>query len=286
MIRQVSAVAIALLLNGASVSAQLAGPQNPAFTVTSASADVHKFPSIASPIIGKAPRGAALEILRNLGSWVEVPWPGAEGAVAFVHVNSGTVTGGSVADPNRIVMTAAPPIPASATPTTSGARAEQIMALDQPVSRRAMYVSLPSHTVGLGARMSASTPGFGATTRVWWGNRLGIQLELSRYVLNGINVPGHMTSIDFSPSVLYSLPDGMTGSFWLRPYLGAGPSWYRASTEKGLAYQVFGGGETTFSGAPRFVLSADIGYQWSRMSVVGFEPNKIAFSLSGHWYVK
>jgi hypothetical protein len=286
MIRHVSAVAIAVLLNASTVSAQAAGPQNPAFTVTSVSANVHKSPSIVSPIIGKEPRGAVLEILRNLGSWVEVPWPGAEGAVAFVHVNGGLISGGPLPDPARLATTTAPLTPVSATSTTSGARAEQIMAVDQPGSRRATYVSLPSHTVGVGARMNASTPGFGATARTWWGNRLGLQLEMSRYVFNGADAPGHMTSLQFSPSVLYSLPDGMTGSFWLRPYLGAGPSWYRASGEKALGYQVFGGAETTFSGAPRLVLSADIGYQRSRMSVVGFEPNKIALSLSGHWYVK
>jgi hypothetical protein len=298
MIRHVSAVAIALCLSASSVSAQTTGPQSTELTVKTASADVHKFAGIASPIIGQVQRGAVLRITRNLGSWVEVPWPGGEGGVAFLHVNAGSIAPRSLPDPNRVVATSAPSVPAPATPVTSGARAEQMTVGNQPGSRRSVYISLPSHSVGLGGRMSAFAPGFGATARVWSGNRLGLQLEVSRYVLDSVEAPGHLTSIQFAPSVLYSLPDGMTDSLWVRPYLGAGGSLYRATlssgtsgladaaTDKGLGFQAFGGGEVTFSGVPRFALSADIGHRWSRTSFAGFEPSKIGFSLSGHWYVK
>jgi len=161
-----------------------------------------------------------------------------------------------------------------------------------------VYISLPSHIFGLGGRMSPSAPGFGATARTWWGNRLGVQFEVSRYLIDSVEAPGHLSSIQFAPSVLYSLPDGVTNSLWVRPYLGAGGSLYRATlsggtsglgesvTDRGLGFQAFGGGETTFSGVPQFALSADIGYRWSRTSFAGFEPGKIGFSLSGHWYVK
>lgn len=298
MIRQVSAVAIALFLSASSLSAQTTGPQESELTVKTASADVHKFASIGSPIIGKAQGGTVLEITRNLGSWVEVPWPDGEGGVAFLHVNAGSIARRSLPDANRVVTTPAPPMPASATPMTSGARAEQIMAADQPGSRRSVYISLPSHIFGLGGRMSASAPGFGATARAWSGNRLGVQFEVSRYRLDSVEAPGHLTSIQFAPSVLYSLPDGVTNSMWVRPYLGAGGSLYRATlsggpsglgesaTDKGLGFQGFGGGEVTLSGVPQFALSADIGYRWSRTSVAGFEPGRIGLSLSGHWYVK
>jgi hypothetical protein len=288
MIRHVSAVAIGLCLSASLLSAQTAEPRRTEFTVTIASAEVHKFATVASPVIGRAPRGTALEISRNLGSWVEVPWPGAEDGIAFVHVNAGVVTSGVM--PALLV-------PGSAAPTTSAAGAEQISAADQSGATRQMYVSLPRHTVGLGGRMSASGPGFGATGRMWWGKRLGLQLEMSRYVLNSVAASGHMRSIQFAPSILYALPDGLTGGLWLRPYLGAGGNFYRStlssglsgsdsSVDKGLGLQAFGGTEATFSGAPRLVVSADLAYRWSRTSFVGFEPSKVALSLSGHWYVK
>ena len=138
--------------------------------------------------------------------------------------------------------------------------------------------------------MSASTPGFGVTARKWWGNRLGFQFEASRYLLDSVAAPGHVTSFQFAPSVLYSLPDGVSNSLWVRPYLGGGGSIYRAtlsggtsgladSVDKAMGLQAFGGAETTFSGVPRFALSADVGYRWSQTTFAGFEPRKIGFSL-------
>ena len=72
MSRHVSAVAIMFCLNTTSLLAQTAGPQHAELTVKAASANVHKFASIGSPVIGKVPRGTVLEITRNLGSRVEV----------------------------------------------------------------------------------------------------------------------------------------------------------------------------------------------------------------------
>ena len=113
MIRHVSAVAVMLCLSTTSLLAQTAAPQNTELTVKTASANVHKFASIGSPVIGKVPRGTVLEITRNLGSWVEVPWPAGEGGVAFLHVNAGSISHRSVPDSNRFVPTP-PPVPASA----------------------------------------------------------------------------------------------------------------------------------------------------------------------------
>ena len=137
-----------------------------------------------------------------------------------------------------------------------GGRGEQIGAAIQPGSTRPVYISLPSHIFGLGGRMSASTPGFGVTARKWWGNRLGFQFEASRYRLESVTAPGHVTSFQFAPSVLYSLPDGVSNSLWVRPYLGGGGSMYRATlsvgtsgledaVDKALGLQAFGGAEAT-----------------------------------------
>jgi hypothetical protein len=86
--------------------------------------------------------------------------------------------------------------------------------------------------------------------------------------------------------MLYSLPDGVTDSVWLRPYLGAGPRLYRVNLETRLGFEAFGGAEATLAAMPQFAVSADMGYRWWRPTISGFEPRQIAFSLSGHWYVK
>jgi hypothetical protein len=289
MIRQVSALAVMFCLSEASLFAQTTEPQIAELTVTIASADVHKFPTVASPVIDKAPRGATLEISRNLGSWVEVPWPTAEGGVAFLHVNTGLVTRGAMP-----ALVLEQPI---AAPPTSNASAAQAVAVNNSSPSHAMYVSLPSHMVGLGGRMNATTQSFGANVRTWWGKRLGLQFDVSHSAFDGIEGAGHLSSIQIAPSMLYSLPDGLMGSLWLRPYLGAGGHLYRAtsssglagsedSTDKGVGIQAFGGTEVTFSGAPRFVMSADVGYRWSQTTFTGIDPNKIALSFSAHWYVK
>ena len=96
-----------------------------------------------------------------------------------------------------------------------------------------------------------------------------------------------VTSTQFAPSVLYALPDGVTNSMWLRPYLGAGPRVYRANLETRLGYEAFGGAEATLAAMPQVTHSAPTwAIDWSRPSINGFEPRRIGFSLSGHWSVK
>jgi hypothetical protein len=53
-----------------------------------------------------------------------------------------------------------------------------------------------------------------------------------------------------------------------------------------MGYEAFGGAEATLAAMPQLSISADVGYRWSRPSINGFEPRQVAFSLSGHWYVK
>ena len=133
--------------------------------------------------------------------------------------------------------------------------------------------------------MNSSTVRFGVTARTWWGNRLGAQFYASRPQIesaDGQSIP----ATQIAPSVLYSLPDAVTNSMWLRPYVGGGPRVYHANQETGLGYEAFGGAETTLAAMPQFSLSADVGYRWSRPSISGAEPRQVGFSLSGHWYLK
>jgi hypothetical protein len=240
-------------------------------------------------VVGKAAGGTVFEIRRHLGSWVEVPWPGTEVGIAFLHVNTGTIAPRSTASGSNAAQEAVAQIAAVAAAATaavnSGAGGGLPLGTKGSVSRPATYLSLPPHRIGMGALMNASTPGFGATARTWWEHRIGVQFSIARPQLESAD--GRlMTSTQFAPSVLYSLPEAVTTSVWLRPYLGVGPRLYRADAASRLGYEALGGAEATIAAMPQFSLSADVGYRWSRPSINGFEPRQIGVSLSGHWYVK
>jgi hypothetical protein len=289
MIRHISAVAIVLIFNTTPMFGQSAGTPMTELIVRTGAAEVHRSPSTASPVIGKASGGTVLEIRRNLGSWVEVPWPNTEAGIAFLHVNTGTIaprSAASYAAQEAVAQIAAVAAAATAAVTAnSGARGSLPQGTKGSAPRPATYLSLPPHRIGMGALMQPSTPRFGATIRTWWDHRIGVQFSVARPQLESAD--GRlMTSTQFAPSVLYSLPEGVTTSVWLRPYLGAGPRLYRANVKTALGYEAFGGAEATLSAMPQFALSADMGYRWSRPSIDGFQPRQIGFSLSGHWYVK
>ncbi len=83
MTRPCIAMIVLLLVVPARLSAQSAE-----FKVETASASVHKAPSIASPVIGRARQGVALEVTRDLGSWVKVPWPDASDGISATFTSA------------------------------------------------------------------------------------------------------------------------------------------------------------------------------------------------------
>jgi len=89
MVRHTAAavLAVAFCLSPSWLSAQTM-----AIKVSVASADVHKFPSLGSPIIGRAERGAIIDVTRELGDWVRVSWPEAEDGVGYMHLSVGAMT--------------------------------------------------------------------------------------------------------------------------------------------------------------------------------------------------
>jgi hypothetical protein len=295
MIRHAAAVAIALCLTPAPLRAQTA-----VFKVSTASANVHRSPSTGSPVIGKAPRGAMLEITRELGSWVKVVWPAAQGGVGYVHVSTGSIARASspisksAAASEPPGTTAAPPPPPSRAGAQSPQRAESPLA--PPPTPLPSRIRPPSHIVGVGAVVGGPSVGFGGTARAWSGTRLGVQLEVSRNSM--VDAPGRLTSTEVTPSVIYSLRDRVSDYWWVRPYVGAGPSLQRQTLHDSLAgpgdavsdsrvgFQTFGGGELTFASVPSFALSADVGYRWLTTSFAGFDVGGFRVSVSGHWYVK
>jgi hypothetical protein len=304
MTRHVLALAVALCASTSTVSAQAPAPLDSQLTVKTTPAELHKSPTVASTVIGKAQIGTVLDVRRNLGSWVEVPWPGAEGGVAFVHVSAGTIARSTTPAPVR-VSAAADPATAASMSDSPAALADRILANGQRNAspNGSTYVQVPiSHIVGMGARMNAFTPGFGsgfgATMRTWWSNRLGMQVEVLHSRLGNLQGPGHVTSLQFAPSLTYALPDAINNSFWARPYVGGGGSLIRTTmsrpvselevsgSENGMGIQTFGGAELTFASMPQFAISTELDYRWSQVSTVGFPQRKLDMSLSAHWYFK
>lgn len=292
MIRHIVAVAVILLLSPSSLLAQ-----NAELTVNVASAEIHKSPSTGSPVIGKAPRGTRLEVMRELGSWVRVSWPGAQEGVGYVHVSSGSIAAQSAPDPKRAQISSSRPAPQPAPARTSTPVDNAPSSAQQPSPLRPAYVATPAHTIGLGGRLGGTTLGFGASARAWSQGPLGVQLEVARYAHTDAAVTDRVTSLQFAPSAIYSLPDTVSGSVWLRPYVGAGVDLYRlkvsspipsadSATANRWGMMTFGGGELTFANVPQFALSADIGYHWAKTPYLGMDLGGLGFAVSGHWYVK
>ena len=288
MNRHLSAVVIALLVYTQPVSTQDTTIAD--LRVLQAAAEVHKFPSVGSPVVGKVAVGTVVEVRRNLGSWVEVPWPAIENGIAYLHVNTGTITPRPATVQTHVEHAPVVDTSKGAAALTSGASTASGARVVQPATNRytegrpATYVSLPSHRIGMGALMIPSKPEFGATFRTWGRRGIGAQFHLSRPQLEDVDRRS-VESTQLAPSVLYSLPQAVTDSMWLRPYVGTGPRLYRANLETRWGYEALGGVEATLPAMPQFALSADIGYRLSRPSFNGFAPRRVGFSLSGHWYV-
>jgi hypothetical protein len=294
MIRCVAAALVAVFVSPTWVGAQTT------FTVNIPSANVYKGPSTGSPVIGHAPRGAMLEVLRDLGSWVKVPWPGAQDGAAYLHVTGGSMARNASPDAGRIGASAAARPAARSSSSTIFVQSEvdRTAASVQPAASRSRFIPPASHVVGVGGRMGASTFGFGANARAWRRNRLGVQVDVSRHVLGGAGRPGRLTTVQIEPSVLYSLPNRMTDYLWLRPYLGSGVNLRRQSfasavaspgigaSDTGVGLLALGGGELTFAAMPRFALSADISYRWAKTAFPDFETEGPGASIAAHWYLK
>lgn len=292
MIRLAAAVGVALCVSQATLHAQ-----SPVFTVQAVSADVYKAPSTGSPVIGHAPRGTALPVTRELGSWVKVSWPGAEDGNAFVHVSMGSLGGNATADMSR-PATAARSSQSTPEVATTAAAIRGPGATPQGVPTRVVYLQAPGHLVGFGGRAGSSNVGFGASARAWSRDRFGVQLDLSRVAVAGLAPTERVSSMQFEPGVLYTLADHVADYLWVRPYAGSGlivsrrslssttPGAAPSTSHSDVGVQVFGGTELTFASVPRFALSVDVAYRWGTTEFAGIDLGRVGLSVAGRWYVK
>lgn len=300
MRRHVVAIAIALCISPVSLYAQ-----GPVFTIEKPSADVYKGPSTGAPVIGHVSRGTNLTVMRNLGSWVKVPWPSAPDGIGYVHVSSGTFSTG--AEPARPPQAPKPTTQRGASTTATGRRGATPARPEprpepapQPVplasSVRPVYVTPAIHQVGVGALAGMSSVGFGGSARGWRRSRLGAQFTVARLTRTSSLSADELSSLQFAPSVLYAMPDRITDYVWLRPYLGTGVQFSRftmsaasggaSSSSNKLGFQAFGGGEFTLATIPQLALSADLTYRAIGTPFDGFEPSRFGFAVAAHWYFK
>lgn len=326
MIRHFAAIALVLSVTPVPVYAQA---QDAHFTVTNITADVHKSPSTGAPVIGKAASGEVFTVTRELGSWVKISWPAAEDGVGYLHVSWGRLSHGplpvvsqtiapgpprATQVASRTAPVARPVTQTTSTATTNGSTANTnantnanaqanragAAQVQQQINSTALASTRPTeHLIGIGARMG-STMGYGISGRGAITQHLGVQMEFSRYAPSSIIAPEKMTSVQFAPSVMFSLPDKLTDYIWVRPYVGGGLTMYRhtlnsgipgdlALTDSGIGEQLFGGTALAFASAPRFTLSFDYGYRWADAPLAPFAGTELAgkgLSISGHWYVK
>ena len=312
MFRRMAMLAIVLFATAAPAAAQ-----EQEITITAASASVHKGPSTGSPVVGKVPLGTVLEVTRNLGDWVKVTWTDVPDSIGYVHL-SGAALHARGASPRAATAargseaagrarTAAPYVrtpPGTPRLSDDAVRTRTAVLQAEPARHEhqttpdPVYITPPSHRIGLGGQVTGSTLGYGGSARLWSRRRLGVQVDVSRYALTSQVMPGRVTSFEFAPGILYSLPDRVSDYFWLRPYLGASVAFQRhrfaetstaglAVSESRVGYHAFGGGEVTFASVPRFALSADVGYRSAdETPFAGFALGNVAFSISGRWYVR
>ena len=296
MIRTAAAIAVVLSLSSVSLHAQ-----STKLTVSVVSASVYKSPSVASPVVGHAARGEALEVTREVGDWVKVSWPGSPDGVGYVRTSMGSIARGATSTPARTASTAPAPRPASSA-AVAPAPGPAVRAEQQPLPRgtaptpaRTVLVA-PTHTVGLGARLGGATMGIGASMRGWSARRLGGQFDLSHYSITSPTEAGRMSATQVAPNVLFALKDHVGDFVWARPYVGAGLDWTHATltvlapqfsdSTNTLGVRMFAGSEFTFSSAPQFGVSVDLGYYHMPAPFVGFDAKGIGAAVSGHWYMK
>jgi hypothetical protein len=259
-------------------------------------------------VIARAPRGKMFEVRRNLGSWVSVSWPDADTGVAYLHVAWGRIARADDVQPlstpaTNGVTNGSPATARAAEPETStapvqiaqGSRRTPPVAAPIPVTSTSPQraLSLPSHVIGLGARMGG---GPAATGRAWARGPFGVQIEVGQSTYTSLVAPERLKALQLAPSVMYSPPNLVTYAIWARPYIGAGMNLYRSTlrntfdgavtVDSSVGSHVFGGAEFTWANVPQFTVSADVRQRWAPPTFTGFELGGRGVSLSAHWYLK
>jgi outer membrane protein W len=152
------------------------------------------------------------------------------------------------------------------------------------------------HQFGVGGTMGVSSRGGGGSFRYFFGDRLGLDMNVG---MSRLNIGGTTrTNFQAAPSAMWMFTHtNQLADVDVRPYVGAGLNYSTSSGAirtsngiqgrvSGLGQQVFGGVELTFSGANWVAISAQVAYY--RLSVSTFNTNigsGTNFYLLFHFYL-
>src|SRR5262249_28034447 len=158
---------------------------------------------------------------------------------------------------------AAPRAASAPGPVTSIPPMTQTSVGERLAPRGLLHVTPASHVIGVGG-LVASTSSFGATARAWHDTHLGAQFGFTPHSMTGDAALGRVTSVQIEPGVVFALFDSVSDYLWIRPYVGSAASFRHQTlnvaapvalapqSDTGIGFRVFGGGELTFAGMPRF----------------------------------
>jgi hypothetical protein len=262
--------------------------------------DVHKAPVTSSPIIGRAVAGRSLELTRDVGDWAQVTWTGAPDGTGYVRVRRGSVPLPAFRDLAFIRTTVSPSLASAAAAQRQDDEPEPAArptpAAESVIARDAVDYRLPPHAAGIGIRMDPRFRDFGGAARLWTPFRVGTQLEVLRSSMTSELAGGRLTTWQFSPAVLYALPDVLRSTVWVRPFVGTGLDLTRSrfstmtggntGTDTAFGTKIFGGAEVTLPAAPQVSISADVGYRWLQSSFSAFQMKGVRTSVAAHWFVR
>jgi hypothetical protein len=200
----------------------------------------------------------------------------------------------AAAEPAPVSSKAAIAPTATAAPVSVRTEQTPVSRPSAPSPASSVYVA-PRHNFGVGAL--GGSRGLGGSARAWRKGRLGMQLEVSRYNYDSVDMLSRASVTDIAPAVLFALNDRVTDSLWLRPYLGVAAHLAHSSrtdlilpdaTESAstVGARVFVGGELSLASMPALAISMDVGYYRQPEPFIGFEPGGMGFSIAAHWYVK
>jgi hypothetical protein len=158
------------------------------------------------------------------------------------------------------------------------------------------------HQFGVGASLTASTRGAAGDVRYWFNDHIGMNMTAGWYRSYYETPSGDRPStIHASPSIIYLIgKPNYTREVDIRPFVGGGPSYLRASRpvvsptgniltseSSGTGMHAFGGAEMTFKDADQVALSAELIYYRlpvrlaSRSSLDGLN-----YLVAVHFYLK
>jgi outer membrane protein W len=157
-----------------------------------------------------------------------------------------------------------------------------------------------NHAVGFGGQVSVSNSGVGAGTRLFFSERLGVNLNAFWYNSSPTGYgPSQGSTYGAVPSVMYMFSNPASKDVDIRPYVGGGMSYISSSrpittgnvtsTERftGVGGQVFGGVEMTFREVDFMTISAEGIYYRLPVAMVNTSMmDGMNWLMAVHFFVK